>query len=45
MWWMWIVIAAWGITFVADWLVILGWDPREWKGGRRRVRGKHERKD
>ena len=33
MWWIWIVAGALAVMLIADWLIIMGADPRKWKGG------------
>ena len=33
-WWLWLVIILTGIFLIVDWFIIMGTDPREWKGGK-----------
>jgi hypothetical protein len=37
-WWLWLVIILTAIFLIVDWFIIMGPDPREWKGG-----SKHDR--
>ena len=33
MWWI-VLAVLWVILFVIDWLIVMGADPRRWKGGK-----------
>ena len=37
-WWLWLVIILTVIFLIVDWFIIMGADPRQWKGG-----NKHDR--
>ena len=39
-WWLWLVIILTGIFLIADWFIIMGTDPRQWKGGNKHDRSK-----
>ena len=32
-WWVWILIGAAAVLLIADWIIVMGADPRKWKGG------------
>ena len=32
-WWIWAVIGIAAAFLIADWLIVMGADPRKWKGG------------
>jgi hypothetical protein len=32
-WWVWVLIGAAAVLLIADWLIVMGADPRKWKGG------------
>lgn len=32
-WWIWAVIGVVAVMVVIDWFIIMGKDPRKWKGG------------
>lgn len=32
-WWIWVVISAATIMLAIDWMIVMGKDPRKWKGG------------
>ena len=34
-WWIWAVIIGAAIFLVVDWFIVMGADPRRWKGGRK----------
>lgn len=34
-WWGWCLVAAAIVVLIADWLIVMGADPKKWKGGRR----------
>ena len=34
-WWTWVLIVLAVAVLAADWLIVMGADPRKWKGGRR----------
>ena len=46
-WWVWVLIGGAGALLVVDWLIVMGPDPRTWKGGMReyeygKKRGRHD---
>ena len=41
-WWEIVFIVVWVALGIVDWIVIMGTDPRQWKGGG--YHGKHQRK-
>ena len=32
-WWIWVVIIGAAIFLVVDWFIVMGADPKRWKGG------------
>jgi hypothetical protein len=34
-WWVWVLIGGAGVLLIVDWLIVMGADPRKWKGGMR----------
>ena len=34
-WWVWTLISGAVAVLVVDWLIVMGADPRKWKGGER----------
>ena len=34
-WWVYVLIVLAVAVLAADWLIVMGADPRKWKGGRR----------
>jgi len=32
-WWIWVIIAVMTIIIIIDWFIVMGKDPRKWKGG------------
>ena len=32
-WWIWAAIGITVACFIVDWLIVMGADPRKWKGG------------
>ena len=34
-WWTWVLIVAAVVVMAADWMIVMGADPKKWKGGRR----------
>ena len=32
-WWIWVIIAVMTIIIIIDWFIVMGADPRKWKGG------------
>ena len=32
-WWIWMLIAIAALFFILDWIIVMGADPRKWKGG------------
>jgi len=34
-WWFWVMIGVMIVCLIADWLIVMGADPRRWKGGKR----------
>ena len=38
-WWIWVAVVLAVVMFAIDWLIVMGTNPRNWKGGE-----KHDRK-
>lgn len=34
-WWIWAVVGVTAAGMIIDWLIVMGADPRKWKGGRK----------
>ena len=34
-WWIWVIIGASAALLIVDWIIVMGVDPRQWKGGMR----------
>lgn len=34
-WWIWVLIGVGVLLAIMDWLIVMGADPRKWKGGMR----------
>ena len=32
-WWIWVLIGVGVLLMIVDWLIVMGADPRNWKGG------------
>ena len=32
-WWVWLIIILTAVFLIVDWFIIMGIDPRSWKGG------------
>ena len=32
-WWVWLIIGVAAVSIAVDWLIVMGADPRKWKGG------------
>ena len=32
-WWIWALIGGVALLLIADWVIVMGADPRKWKGG------------
>ena len=33
-WWIWVIVVIAAVMLVVDWLIVMGADPRRWKGGK-----------
>ena len=33
-WWVWVIIGVVAVFMAVDWIVVMGADPRRWKGGK-----------
>ena len=48
-WWIWALIGSAVLLIIVDWIIVMGADPRKWKGGMREyehgeIRGQSGRK-
>jgi len=48
-WWVWTLIGGAAVLLIVDWIIVMGVNPREWKGGMREyehseIRGQSGRK-
>ena len=34
-WWLWLVVIGVIGFLIADWFIVMGWNPKRWKGGER----------
>ena len=32
-WWVWLILGLCTVGFAVDWLIVMGTNPRKWKGG------------
>ena len=32
-WWIWVIVAGASIMLVIDWFIVMGFNPKHWKGG------------
>ena len=35
-WWIWLVIVLACVIMLADWFIVMGIHPKEWKGGKKK---------
>ena len=37
-WWIWVAIAVAAVMLAINWIIVMGMDPRKWKGGKNEQR-------